>query len=82
MHYPGDARGKIKVGELMGPGDDGFMREVLEVVFDPFRRRTRVEFKRVHVAPEGQRLMYYGGVDEDLDPPEPRAALEHREVPR
>ena len=82
MHYPGDRRDRIKVGELMGPGHDGFMREVLEVVFDPFRRRTRVEFKRVLVAPEGKRLVYYGGVDDDVAPPEPREPLEHGEVPR
>jgi len=83
FHYPGDVRGKIKVGELMGPGNDGFMREVLDVVFDPFRKRTRVEFKRVLVAPEGKRLVYYGGVDEDLEPPDNKAPIEpHREVPR
>lgn len=83
LHYPGDRRDRIAVGELMGPGDDGFMREVLEVVFDPFRKRTRVEFKRVLVAPEGKRLVYYGGVDPDIEPPDNKAPIEpHREVPR
>lgn len=83
FHYPGDRRGKIKVGELFGPGDDGFMREVLEVIWDPFRKRTRVVFKRVEVAVEGQRLVYYGGVDEDVEPPDLKAPIEpHREVPR
>lgn len=82
LHYSGDRRDRINVGELMGPGDDGFMREVLEVVFDPFRKRTRVEFKRVLVAPEGRRLVYYGGVDDNVEPPEPKEPLVDRIEPR
>lgn len=82
LHYPGDHRGRVKVGELMGPGVDGFFREVTSVTYDGRRKRTLVELKRVMVAPEGKRLMYYGGVDPDVGPPEDRDPLEHREVPR
>lgn len=83
MHYPGDHRDRVKVGELMGPGNDGFFREVTSVTYDGRRKRTLVTFKRVEVATEGRRLVYYGGIDPDLEPPESKAAAEpHREVPR
>lgn len=84
MHYPGDHRDRIKVGECMGPGADGFFREVLSVTYDGRRKRTLVEFKRVHVElDESRRLVYYGGRDPDTPAPDSKAPIEpHREVPR
>lgn len=82
MHYPGDHRDRVSVGELMGPGDDGFFREVTSVSYDGRRKRTLVQFKRVMVAPEGRRLVYYGGVDDDTQPPDPKAPLHDPIKPR
>lgn len=83
MHYPGDQRARIRVGDQMGPGADGFMRAVTSVRYDGRRKRTLVQFRRVEMAPEGKRLVYYGGVDPDIEPPEPPAApIEDRIEPR
>lgn len=84
MRYPGDRRGEVKVGECMGPGADGFFREVTSVTYDGRRNRTLVTFKRVHVElDEGRRLVYYGGRDPDVEAPDSKAPVEpHREVPR
>lgn len=75
MHYPGDHRGRVQVGEVMGPGADGFYREVVAVTYDGRRRRTLVEFKRVHAADvdESRRLVYYGGRDPDVQEPDSKA---------
>lgn len=84
MHYAGDRRDEVRVGEVMGPGNDGFFREVTSVTYDGRRKRTLVEFKRVHVElDEGRRLVYYGGRDPDVEAPDSKAPAEpHREVPR
>ncbi len=82
MRFKGNRVDSITVGEMMGPGNDGFYRRVVDVWFDETDGHTYVEAEQVEVVEGGRNIRYYGSTDPDAEPPEVRERIEHRERAR
>ncbi|WP_142282908.1 hypothetical protein [Mycobacterium aquaticum] len=82
MRFKGDKTATIHVGQVMGPGPDGFFRQVTDVWFDEIDRHTYVEAEVVQMAPPGENLRYYGGRDPDEPVPPTRERIKDRVRPR
>lgn len=67
LKFPGDQRGNIAAGDIMGPDAHGLYHEVTAIHYHNITDRTLVETRK-H-APNGQRIRYYGGVN---NPPPPQ----------
>jgi hypothetical protein len=81
MRFKGNRVDSIRVGEVMGPGHDGF-RQVTDVWFDQIDGHTYVEAEIVQMAPPGENLRYYGSTDPDAGPPEVRERIVDEIRPR
>ncbi|WP_319456908.1 MULTISPECIES: hypothetical protein [unclassified Mycobacterium] len=75
VRFKGDKVASIRVGEVMGPGHDGFYRQVTDVWFDKIDGHTYVDAEVVEMAPPGENLRYYGGADPDTPVPETRERI-------
>ncbi|GJJ24103.1 hypothetical protein [Mycolicibacterium mageritense] len=82
MRFKGNKVDSIKVGEVMGPGSDGFYRQVTDVWFDEIDKHTYVEAEIVLMAPPGENLRYYGGADPNEPVPPTRERIEYTPRPR
>lgn len=82
MRFKGNRVATIRVGEVMGPGNDGLYRQVTDCWFDDVDGHTYVEAEIVNMAPEGRNLRYYGSTDPDAEPPEVRERIPDKVTPR
>ncbi|QEA10827.1 hypothetical protein [Mycobacterium phage Weirdo19] len=82
MRFKGDRVDGFTVGETIGPGNDGFYRQITDVWFDETDGHTYVEAEVIEAAEPGRNIRYYGSADPDEGPPQTRERLPDRITPR
>jgi hypothetical protein len=72
LRYKGDLSANFHPGQVIGQGTDGRYRRVTVVTYDRVRKVTLVEVELVEeIAPDGQRLRFYGDALDTGAVPEP-----------
>ncbi|MCT7372728.1 hypothetical protein [Mycolicibacterium llatzerense] len=82
MKFNGDKTATLFVGQVLGPGNDGLMRQITDVWFDEEDGATYVDADVVQQAPAGSNLRYWGSQDPQADVPEVRERIPDKVTPR